>query len=99
MNTGERNELLIKLRLVEMRMQNKSADVFNNEKIESVGFAGQEYLDIPIGYKNYSSLSDNDLIALGDLHHGLVVKLGHECGSNFILILLCKSRHLLLPPH
>ena len=32
MNTGERNELLIKLRLVEMRMQNKSADVFNNEK-------------------------------------------------------------------
>ena len=69
MNTGERNELLIKLRLVEMRMQNKSADVFNNEKIESVGFTGQEYLDIPIGYKNYSSLSDNDLIALAKATH------------------------------
>ena len=64
MNTGERNELLIKLRLVEMRMHNISATIFNNEKIESVGFNGQEYLDIPIGYENYSSLPDNDLITL-----------------------------------
>ena len=36
MNTGERNELLIKLRLVEMRMHNISATIFNNEKIEKV---------------------------------------------------------------
>lgn len=64
MNIGERNELLIKLRLVEMRMQNKSADVFNNEKIESVGFNGKEYRDIPKGYENYFSFSDEALITL-----------------------------------
>lgn len=64
MNIGERNELIIKLRLVEMRMQNNSAPIFNNEKIESVGFAGQEYLNIPTGYENYSTFSDNDLYKL-----------------------------------
>ncbi len=64
MNIGERNELIIKLRLVEMRMHNNSASIFNNEKIESVGFAGQEYLDIPAGYENYSTFSDKDLLTL-----------------------------------
>lgn len=69
MNTGERNELLIKLRLVEMRMHNNSAGIFNHEKIKSVGFDGKEYLDIPSGYENYSTLPDNDLNTLAKITH------------------------------
>lgn len=69
MNIGERNELIIKLRLVEMRMHNGSAAIFNNEVIKSVGFAGQEYLDIPSGYENYSNFSDDELLALAKITH------------------------------
>ena len=61
MNIGERNELLIKLRLVEMRMQGTSATIFNNQKIISVGFNDIEYKDLPSGKINYSSLSDTQL--------------------------------------
>lgn len=63
MNIGERNELLIKLRLVEMRMQNKSVAIFNN-KITSVGFNGIEYKDLPTGVGDYTSLSDEQLQTL-----------------------------------
>jgi len=59
MNSGERDELLIKLYLVAMRDSNAS---LYNIKIKSVGFADVEYNQIPIGIsKNFYLFNDYEL--------------------------------------
>ncbi len=64
MNSGERNELLIKLYLILMR-DNRTK--FNNSLITSVGFGGFEYKSIPMGtHSNFDSLNDIQLINLAN---------------------------------
>lgn len=64
MNIGERNELLIKLRLVEMRMHGMSAPIFGGDIVRKVGFGKIEYLDIPAGTGDYTQLDDAALLKL-----------------------------------
>ncbi len=64
MNSGERDELLIKLYLVTMR--DNAAALFGM-KINSVGFGGIEYRSIPSGVPtNFNYLNDSDLINLAN---------------------------------
>lgn len=65
MNSGERDELLIKLYLVAMR---DNGDSLNGVQIKSVGFSGAEYLSIPEGIsKDFSLLNENELTKLANI--------------------------------
>jgi hypothetical protein len=61
MNSGERDELIVQLKLIQMRDENIILQ--NETRIESVGFVNKEYKKLPtnITLNNISGLNDNDL--------------------------------------
>lgn len=62
MNAGERNEILIKLHLISMRDR---GDFLDGLLVESVGFAGKEYLSIPSNVsQDLCLLNDEELCHL-----------------------------------
>jgi hypothetical protein len=64
MNSGERDELLVKLQLVKMRDSGQS---FKNKPITSVGFGNIEYGPIPQNLvSTFQNLSNHDLGTLAD---------------------------------
>lgn len=61
MNAGERNEILVKMRLVQLRDSNNDKSVL--KKITSVGFGGNEYGKLPAG-TNLAAMSDIQIESL-----------------------------------
>lgn len=68
MNQGERDEMLIKLRLIELRDSNSCITLRGNTfQVKSVSFMGQEFGKIPVGTIIGTSLSDADLNRLSQI--------------------------------
>lgn len=65
MNSGERDEILFKLKLISMRDNNQS--IFG-EPINSVGFLGQEYASLPSNFdlRQLLNFSDDQLSMFAD---------------------------------
>lgn len=64
MNTGELNELLVKLRLIQLRDSKKGVAVIDNGKvITSVGFGNTEYRSLPAG-TDLTKMSEAALVRL-----------------------------------
>lgn len=64
MNTGERNEFLIKLRLIQLRDTNTNVNVIDSANpIFSVGFGGIEYGQLPSNI-NLSQISDSEILTI-----------------------------------
>lgn len=64
MNNGERNEFLIKFKLIDLRDTGNFS--FNGSNITSVGFNGTEYSSLPSSFniKSLNSMQDSDIIQL-----------------------------------
>ena len=60
MNKGERNELLVKLKLIQLRDNKVECPIFSSGKIETVGFEKYSYGELPPFYK------EADLYTLDD---------------------------------
>ena len=66
MNVGERNEYLVKMRLVQLRDANQVVNVIDSTApISSVGFGGVEYGKLPLNI-SLGNLSDEQLLALAN---------------------------------
>lgn len=62
MNAGEKNELLVKMRLVQLRDSNAVLNIFGNNKvINSVGFKGIEYRPLPTNLVDLKMLTERQI--------------------------------------
>lgn len=66
MNKGEKNEYLVKMRLVQLRDSAQFVNIIDSDRpISSVGFGGNEYGELPQNI-SLNNLSDDELLTLAE---------------------------------